>query len=156
MSDFTDWRNSHDQTQTGSHILANDCSLEYVSSGAHDGANAWETDSSGQATRAASGGGSKDNARFRNSNAHEMIHAFVLGNCTYVDNMIEKGEHDLGKVYDNNDVSLIGDSNSSERGTCSSSLNRKDDRTEATNCSLKAFKYSANHTYGGHDMDPCS
>ena len=155
LSDFTDWRNGYDQTQSGFHILANDCSQENVSSGAQDGANAWETDSSGQATRAASGGGSKDDARFRNSNAHEMIHAFVLGSCNYVDNMIEQSEHDLGKVYDNNDVSPIGDSNSSDRGTCSSSLNRHDDRTEPTNCSIKAIKYSANHTYGGHDMDHC-
>lgn len=156
LSDFTDWRNSNGLTDTGLHILANDCSQDNVSSGAHDGANAWETDSSAQATRAAAGGGEKDDARFRNSNAHEMIHALVVGSCNYVNNLIEESEHDLGKVYDNNDVSPIGSSSSSERGTCSSSLNRKDDRTEPTSCTLRAFKYTANHTFGGHDMDHCS
>lgn len=151
MKQITDWREANGFTGSGHYIAVNRRDTQFP--GATTGL-AWDEPANTQVSFI------KGSPPV--STSHEMLHAFITGQCDEVNKYISRtgddgapNEHDLGSTIKVNSDMLhtpFGGSDASEHGSCSvSDSSVGEGRTlKLTSCSGWSLHYTAEHVFTSH------
>ncbi len=144
------WRESNLFTDPGAYVAVHTCDKN----GSQDLKSAWKDPSDCH-------GSAHPNRNLERASVHEVQHAFANDSCTYVsDMMVGSNEHTLGNAIDvngNKKYSPFAGQKNADEGSCyvSNPDGSWGNTFRPSNCTKRAFKYSANHYLNGHMRDDC-